>query len=276
VGRGETVRGVLAVVGVECAKLVAQWKARAALAACLAAPVAFTLAIKLSSSVPEDTLFGRWVKLSGFAVPLVVLGFAALWAFPALTSVVGGDLFSAEDRYGTWPTLLTRSRTRGELFAGKVLTAMLFSLLVVGLLGVVSTAAGVLGVGRQPLVGLSGTSFPPGRALALVTLAWASVLPPVFAFTALAVLVSVASRSSAAGLGVPVLLGLLMEIDSFVDCPEMMRRMLLTPPFGSWHGLFTFPPYYRPLVHGIAISALYLFGCTAGAFRLLKRRDMGG
>ena len=51
---------------------------------------------------------------------LVVLGFAALWAFPVLTSVVGGDIFSAEDRYGTWKTVLTRSRSRAEVFTGKV------------------------------------------------------------------------------------------------------------------------------------------------------------
>ena len=64
-----------------------------------------------------------------------------------LTSVVGGDLFSAEDRYGTWKTVLTRSRSRAEVFAGKVLTALGFSSLAVVVLAVSSIAAGLLVIG---------------------------------------------------------------------------------------------------------------------------------
>ena len=95
-------------------------------------------------------------------MPLVVLGFAALWAFPVLTSVVGGDLFSAEDRYGTWATVLTRSRSRAEVFAGKVLTALGFSSLAVAALAVSSVAAGVLVIGPQPLINLSGAAASAG------------------------------------------------------------------------------------------------------------------
>jgi ABC-2 type transport system permease protein len=87
-----------------------QFKVRILIATCVVAPFGFAVAMRVQGSLPVDTLFGRAVKDSGFAIPLVVLGFAALWAFPVLTSVVGGDIFSAEDRYGTWKTVLTRSR----------------------------------------------------------------------------------------------------------------------------------------------------------------------
>ena len=138
-----TVRGILSVAGVEWSKLVAQLKVRLVLTACVASPFAFAAAMCVQSSVPADTLFGRSVTDSGFAVPLVVLGFAALWVLPVLASVVGGDLFSAEDRYGTWTTVLTRSRSRAEVFAGKVLTALCFSLLAVTALAASSVAAGL-------------------------------------------------------------------------------------------------------------------------------------
>jgi ABC-2 type transport system permease protein len=267
---------VRAVVGVECAKLGAQLKVWAVLAVCVVGPFAFVATMQTQSSTPDDTLFGRWVKTSGFAVPLVILGFAASWAFPVLTSIVGGDLFASEDRYGTWPTVLTRSRSRDEIFAGKVLTALAFSLLAVTALAVSSVAAGLLVVGRQPLLGLSGAQIPPGRALALVALAWVTVLPPVFGFTALAVLLSVATRSSAAGVGLPVLIGFVMELYSLVNGPEAIRRALLTPPFLSWHGLFNEHRYYGPLIQGTAISGVYFTGCLVAAYLLLRRRDMGG
>jgi ABC-2 type transport system permease protein len=270
-----SVRGLLTVAGVECSKLVAQVPVRIVLAACVASPFAFAAAIRVQSSVPTDTLFGRSVTDSGFAVPLVVLGFAALWACPVLGSIVGGDVFSAEDRYGTWTTVLTRSRSRTEVFAGKVLAALGFSAVAVATLAVSSVAAGFLAIGRQPLIDLSGGLLPPAQALVRVACAWLSVLPPTLGFTALAVLVSVSTRSSAAGIGLPVAAGLVMQLYAFVDGPEAARRLLITSAFGAWHGLVTEPRYYGPLVHGTAVSCAYLIVCLAAAHRMLRQRDIG-
>jgi len=267
---------VAAVIDVECAKLAAQIKVRLLLAVCAAAPFVFAVVMRIQSSVPSDTLFGRAIKESGFAVPLVVLGFAALWAFPVLTSVVGGDIFSAEDRYGTWKTVLTRSRSRAEVFAGKVLTAIGFSCIAVAVLALSSVASGVLVIGPQPLVDLTGVLVPPSQALIRVVLAWASVLPPALGFTALAVVLSVATKSSAAGIGLPVVAGLTMQLYTFVDGPEMVRQLMITSAFGAWHGLLSEPPYYRPLVHGALVSAAYVVVCLAIAYRMLRRRDIGG
>jgi ABC-2 type transport system permease protein len=270
------VRGILDVAGVECSKLVAQLKIRILMAVCLVGPFGFAATMRVQTSLPADTLFGRSVKDSGFAIPLVVLGFAALWAFPVLTSVVGGDVFAAEDRYGTWATVLTRSRSRAELFAGKVLTALGFSALAVTLLAASSVAAGVLVIGGQPLIDLSGVLRPSADAMVRVVLAWTSVVPPALGFTALAVLFSVASRSSAAGIGLPVVVGLTMQLLAFLDGPEPLRRALITSGFGAWHGLLTEPPYYRPLIDGTIVSGVYLVICLIVAFRMLQRRDIGG
>src|SRR5262249_11798351 len=206
-----TVRGCAAVAGVECAKLAAQIKTRLVLAACVIGPFVFAAAIRVQSSLPEDTLFGRSVKESGFAIPLVVLGFAGLWALPALTSIVGGDVFAAEDRYGTWKTVLTRSRSRFEIFTGKLMASLAFSSLAAVVLAASSVAAGWLIIGGQPLIDLSGALMPPPRAAMRVALSWASVLPAICAFTAIAVLCSVATRSSAAGLGLPVAAAFAMQ-----------------------------------------------------------------
>jgi len=275
-GRGRvTLGGALAVMGVEHAKLRAQLKVWATLAVCLLGPLAFAVAMKVQTAVPEDTLFGRWARSSGFATPLVVLGFAALWAVPALSSIVGGDLFSTEDRHGTWPTLLTRARTRGEIFAGKLLAALTFSLATVLVLAVSSTAAGVLLIGSQPLLGLSGTLLPAGRSLAMTACAWGSIVPPVFGFTTLALLLSAATRSSAAGIGLPVLLGAFMRLSTYVNLPRAVSGTLLTPALVAWHGLFTEPPYHGPLVQGIVTSGVYFVGCLIAAYVLLRRRDVG-
>jgi ABC-2 type transport system permease protein len=268
--------GALIVAGVECSKLAAQVKVRILLAVCLVAPFGFAVAMRVQSSLPVDTLFGRAVKESGFAIAMVVLGFAALWAFPAMASVVGGDLFSAEDRYGTWKTVLTRSRSRSEVFAGKALTALGFSSVALALLAASSLAAGLLVIGGQPVIDLTGALVPPDQALTRVALSWASVLPAALAFTALATLLSVVTRSSAAGIGLPVVLGLTMQLVAFIDIPEVARRLLITSAFGGWHGLLSEPAYYQPLVHGTAVSGAYVVVCLIVAFRRLRQRDIAG
>jgi ABC-2 type transport system permease protein len=271
-----TIRGCLAVAYIECVKLTAQIKARVVLLTCIVAPFAFGAALRVQSALPEDTLFGRSVKESGYAVPLVVLGFAALWVFPALTSVVGGDVFASEDRYGTWKTVLTRSRSRSEVFLGKVTAALGFSLFALAVLAASSVAAGVLVIGSKPLIGLSGSLFTPTSALTRVALAWASVLPPVLALTAVALLLSVATKSSAAGIGLPVVLAMTMQLFALMDGPELAHRLLITSAFGAWHGLLAEPPYYGPVVHGTIVSGVYFAVCLVAAYRLLQRRDIAG
>jgi ABC-2 type transport system permease protein len=269
-----SVRGVLAVAAVETTKLTAQWKIRLVLAACVAAPFAFAVALRLQSSLPTDTLFGRAIDESGFAVPLVILGFAAFWVFPAAASLVGGDLFSSEDRYGTWASVLTRSRSRAELFAGKALIATGFAIVAVAVLSSSSIAAGALIIGRNPLIDLSGVSRSAPEAALRVTLAWASVLPPVIGFAALAMLTSIATRSSAAGVGLPVVIGLTMQLCQMLDGREAFRQLLISSAFGAWHGLLTDPPYHRPLIYAAAVSAAYIVACLALGYRLLRQRDI--
>jgi ABC-2 type transport system permease protein len=269
-----TVQGVLSVAAVEWSKLRVQAKMRAALGACIAAPFVFALAMRVQTSVPSDTLFGRAVNESGFATALVVLGFAGLWVLPVLTSIVGGDCFAAEDRYSTWPTILTRSRSRTDVFAGKLLAALACSTLAVAALGASSLAAGVFVIGTQPLIDLSGALLPAPTALARVVFAWLSVLPPSLGFAAMAVLLSVATRSSIAGIGLPVLTGLTMQLCAFVDGPELPRRLLLTSSFGAWHGLLNEHPYYGPLIHGTIVSAAYALISVTIAYRIFRTRDL--
>ena len=263
------------VVLVEWLKLASQFKARIVLAACVLTPIAFAAIIRLQSSLPEDTLFGRSVKQSGFALPLVVLGFAALWAFPVLGSIVGGDLFSSEDRYGTWTVLLTRSVSRGEIFAGKTVAALGFATFSVSILAASSIAAGIVIIGAQPLVSLSGVLLPPDDALRRVVGAWLSVLPATFAVTALALLTSIATRSTVAGIAVPVAIAMGMQLLALVDGPEAARRLLVTSGFGGWHGLLADPQYLGPLIDGTIVSAVYFVGCLAIAYRTWRQRDVG-
>ena len=61
---------------------------------------------------------------TGWAGALVVLSFAGSWFFPLLTSVVAGDVFSSEDRLGTWRHLLVAVRSPRRIFIAKALASL--------------------------------------------------------------------------------------------------------------------------------------------------------
>jgi ABC-2 type transport system permease protein len=244
------------------------------LTACAAAPLIFGVAMRAQSSVPSDTLFGRAINESGFATPLVTLGFSGLWVLPVIASLAGGDIFAAEYRYRTWATVLTRSRSRPELFAAKVAAAFAFCALTVATLAASATAAGVLGVGAQPLVDLSGVVLPPAATLQRIALAWISVLPPCFGFMALAIAIATTTRSTAAAVGLPVLAAFAMQLLSVLDTPDAARRLLLTTAFESWHGILASPLFYRPLIYGTLVSGIYALVCMAAAYRVFSTRDI--
>ncbi len=268
--------GIGAVYRVEITKIRAQLLPRAAAVICLIAPFAFTIFINTQSSVPADSLFGRWVQSSGFAIPFVLLGFAGIAGFPLIASVVAGDIFASEDRQSTWKTVLTRSCSRGEVFVGKTLAAMTFSVAMVALLGVSSTVAGMLVVGRQPLVGLSGQLLDQTRAITLIAESFALALVPTLAFTGLAILFSVTTRNSMAGvLGAPVV-ALLMVLLSLMGSGVVVRSILLTSPFTAWHGLQISPSTSKAIWIGLLVSVAYGALSLIAAWRSFRRRDFAG
>jgi ABC-2 type transport system permease protein len=265
--------GVGVVYRCELAKLTAQWWVKAILAVCFVAPFAFALAMRMQGTEPSDTLFGRWVHDTGFASPLVVLGFASEWGFPVLVCLVAGDIFSAEDRHGTWKTILTRSRSRTDILIGKSLAAASYSVAVVVLAAAGSLISGVVLIGNQPLINFSGTAVPAGQAVVLVLLSWATALPPVLGFTALSLFFSLITRNGVAGVLGSTVIGLLMEIYAYVSGPDLIRHLLLTTPFDAWHGLMVDKPFYGPLEQGLGVCAAYVVAFMAAAYITIRRRD---
>lgn len=265
--------GVGIVTAVEIGKLVRLVRVRVVLLLCLLSPFAMAAVIRVQSSVPADTLFGQWLHESGFALPMVILGFVGQWGLPLLASIVCGDIFSSEDHLGTWKTVLTRSCTRGQVYVGKVLAGLGFTVLSLVLLASASLVAGLL-LGTDPVVGLTGQLVPAGQAVPLVLASWASQLPPLLGFASLAVLLSVATRNSPVGMGGPLLVGLAMQLLTLVSLPTRVRDLMLSTPFAAWHGFWVQDRFYGPLWTGLLTSAVWFLVCGAASWLVFHRRSI--
>ncbi|AYN43166.1 ABC transporter permease [Streptomyces dangxiongensis] len=257
----------------EVVKLLSQWRIRLLLLACWLAPALFVAGVSAQSTLPTDTLFGRWMHATGWAGPLVTLGFAGAWALPLLTAIVAGDVFACEDRLGTWRHLLVAVRSPRRIFVAKVLAGLTVILLLVAGLAVSSTVGGLLAVGNRPLVGLDGHLLAPGDAAGTVLLAWVCVLAPTLALAGIGLLGSVALGRSPMGLLLPAIVAPAMQLAQMLPLPVAVRLALPGDAFLTWNGLFTSPAQLTPLLIGIAVSLLWAVTATALAHVLFVRRD---
>ncbi|MBO9523435.1 MAG: ABC transporter permease [Nocardioidaceae bacterium] len=257
----------------ELVKLLSPWRVRLLLLACLVAPAAFVAVVSAQTSLPTDTVFGRWMHATGFAGSLVVLAFACSWGLPLLTSLVAGDVFAAEDRLGTWRHLLVAVRSPRRIFAAKALAALSVVVLLVVAIGLSSVLGGVLTVGAHPLVGLDGHTLGAGEAARTVLLAWLCVLPPTLALAAVGLLGSVVLGRSPMGLLLPAVLALTMNLVLLLPVPVPLRLALPSNAFLAWRGLFTEPAHTGPLLLGTAVSLFWAVLATALAYVLFLRRD---
>ncbi|MFD8725484.1 ABC transporter permease [Streptomyces sp. NPDC059629] len=257
----------------ELVKLVSQWRIRLLVLACWIAPALFVAGVSQQSTLPADTLFGRWMHATGWAGPLVMLGFAGTWALPLLTSMVAGDVFASEDRLGTWRHLLVAVRSPARIFVAKTLASLTVILLLVAGLAVSSAVGGLVAVGNQPLVGLDGHLLSPGDAAVRVLLSWAAALAPTLALAAIGLLGSVALGRSPMGLLLPPVVALAMSVAQMLPLPVAVRLALPGYAFISWNGLFTSPTQLVPLLTGVAVALAWAVLATVLAYALFVRRD---
>ncbi|MGW4959927.1 hypothetical protein ACWEPL_22140 [Nonomuraea sp. NPDC004186] len=257
----------------ELVKLLSQWRIRLLLLVCWLGPAAFVAVVSLQSSLPTDTVFGRWMNATGWAGSLVVLDFACTWALPLLTSLVAGDVFAVEDRLGTWRHLLVAVRSPRRIFVAKSLASLTVILLLVIGLTASGIAGGLAAVGNGQLVGLDGRIIAPGDAASTVLLAWACALAPTLAFAAVGLLGSIVLGRSPMGLLMPALLALVLQLAQLLPLPAAVRLALPSEGFLAWRGLFTAPVQTGPLLIGLAVSLAWAVVATALAYRLFLRRD---
>ncbi len=257
----------------ELQKLRAQLPTRLLALLAVLGPVAFAVLLKVQSGTPADALFGAWVHSSGFAVSLVTLGFAGTWGFPIIAGALAGDLFASEDRYGTWKTILTRSCSREDVFAGKVLAVGTVTALITLLLAVASLLAGAVVVGLHPVVNLSGELTSSGRMLILTLVSWAYCLLPALAYMSVAILISVATRNGILGVLGPLVMALVTQLLDLVGRGVIVHMLLIGSGFDGWHGLFVAHPFFGPMGVSAVVCMVWIAACLALSWRVLRRRD---
>jgi ABC-2 type transport system permease protein len=261
----------------ELRKLVSQKRTYLGFGLAIVLPLIFVLVQSLRHHHDRgENIFESQITQSGLATPVLMLLFMAFFMLPLIASLVAGDIVAAEDGNGTLKTILTRSVDRGQVFAAKALAAFTYAMLAVFLAAAVATAAGVASWGFNSVRTYSGTVVSPSEGLLLVFAANACYLIPLFAVASIAVLLSTATRNSAASVVGAVGAVILLYILAGIPGLESIKPYLLTEQFQAWHGLLRTPTNWSPIAHSAWLSALYAGPALVTAYLVFLRRDVAG
>jgi ABC-2 type transport system permease protein len=262
----------------ELRKLVSQKRTYLGLVLSAILPLVFVIVENLRQRPHRggESIFAAEITHSGLATPVLMLTFLVLFMLPLVAALVAGDVVANEDGNGTLKTILTRSVDRGQVFAAKALTAMTYATVAVFLSAVVATVAGVASWGFHTLISLSGTVVSAPEALLLVFAANAIYLIPLFAVASIGVLLSTATRNSAAAVVGTIGLVILLDIVSSIPGLEGIRPYLLTQQFEAWQGLLRTPTDWSPIAHSAWLSALYAVPALIAGYLVFLRRDVAG
>ncbi|MGH2943290.1 MAG: ABC transporter permease, partial [Solirubrobacteraceae bacterium] len=239
-------------------------------------PLIFVVALLSSSGGPDEVPFGRYVRETGLAVPLVGLLFSSVWLFPLITSLVAGDIVASEDHHGTLKTILTRSTERWQICVAKLLAALSYAFVALVIFVAVGLLLGGLCWGFDPLVSLSGTPISAGRGMLLIGASALAYFVPMVAIASIAFLLSTVTHNSAAAVVGTLILSFMLQLLAVISGLDFMRPYLLSEQFDAWQGLLRDPTDWAPIVHAAWVSACYAVPAVLWAFAAFVRRDVAG
>ncbi len=272
--------GTLTVWRWELRKLVSQKRTYLGFALAVALPLIFVIVQNVRQPHDHgrgaDSIFAAQITQSGLATPVLMLLFLSVFMLPLISALVAGDIVANEDSNGTLKTILTRSVDRGQVFAAKALAAITYATIAVFLSAGVATVAGVASWGFNSITTFSGTVVSAPKGLLLVFAANLCYLIPLLTVTSIGVLLSTATRNSAASVvgtvGVVILLFIVAQIPGL----EGIHPYLLTEQFENWHGLLRTPTDWAPIWHSLWVCALYAVPSLTAAYLVFLRRDVAG
>jgi ABC-2 type transport system permease protein len=260
----------------EILKLLAQKRTYLGLGVAMIVPLIFTFVLVFKTGGPNDIPLGRYIRQTGIALPFVVLFFMSIWAFPLITALVAGDIVASETHNGTLKTILTRSRNRGEIYAGKVLATLTYTLLVLLATGAVGVISASIEWGFNPLTSLSGTTLSAGHALGLLAASLAVYAWPLAGIAAFGILMSTSTRNSAAAVVGTLMWALFMQLLGVLPGTESIRPYLLGTQFQAWQGFLRTPADWTPVIRAAWVCAIYASVPIAAGYLVFVRRDVAG
>lgn len=196
------------------------------------------------------------VASNGLVLPIVTLMLTQNLLLPLVSAMVAADALAGESSHGTLRGLLLAPVGRVRLVWVKATGVLVMTVLAVAVIAVSGVLTGLVIVGSDGLVTLSGTTLPLGEALGRVALAagWSAVQMAAIGAIALAI----SSLTDHPLVVLAVTLGTLIVFGVLTAIPSLgwLQPFLVTT---GWYSIADF--LRDPITTGDLLTSLWRAGC---------------
>ncbi|MFI5048188.1 MAG: ABC transporter permease [Acidimicrobiia bacterium] len=240
-------------------------------------PVIMTVALKANPPSPGDQgLLLLLASRSGLFIPAAALRFTSEFMLVIVVAIFGGEAIAGEAQWGNLRYLLMRPISRGRLFVGKFVVAMVAAFLAVVVVAAVGLVAGGIAFGLHPLdiafgpfTSLSTTDVLLRLGFVVCFVAW--TLTSVVAFS---YMVGCMTDSSGGAIFAGIGLWMTWEILDQIDSLGSIRYVLPTHYSGSWIFVFTSGEWSDDLWRCALLTLGYVAVFVAFASWWFRRKDI--
>ncbi len=218
------------------------------------------------------------VLASGTLFPLAALAIILPLFLPIAVAVIAGDAVAGEAQTGTLRYLLVRPVGRTRLLVAKLISVVAFVLLAVVIVATTAYVVGSLLLGDQPLAAattsVSGTTLTPAQVAVRTLLAIGYITLSMLGVAAIALLLSTITDSPlAAALGALAFL-IASSLLLTLDAAEVLQPYLPTRYWLSFVDLFRDPIFWRDILRGVGLQAVYVVVLLGAAWANFTTKDV--
>ncbi|HTX69671.1 MAG TPA: ABC transporter permease subunit [Thermoleophilia bacterium] len=241
-------------------------------------PFLIALAFYLTRNNPESggggPPFVERITSNGMFVTLAALFFLITFLLPMAAAMVAGYMIAGEAELGTLRIVLLRPVRRGSFLLAKWTIAMAY--LAFGFLLMLASGLlfGGIFFGLHPMITFSGSTVSVAHGLGLIVLSMLYGLAAMACIVSMALLFSALTDSSLTALIGTIVIYIVITVLIQFSYFEWLRPWVFPTYLQEFTNLFRDPIYWRPVLKGLRVFALWSGVLTFVAYLVFRRKDV--
>ena len=242
-------------------------------------PFLIALAFYLTRNNPESgggggPVFMERITSNGMFVTLASLSALIPFLLPMAAAMVAGYMIAGEAELGTLRIVLLRPTRRGAFVLAKWTMAMVYLAVGFGVMLAGGLLFGGIFFGLHPMITLSGSTVGVWHGLGLILLSCLYALAAMACIVSMALLFSTITDSSLTALIATIVIYIVITVLIQFSYFDWLRPWVFPQYLLEFTNFFRDPIYWRPILKGLGVFALWSGVLTAAAYLVFRRKDV--
>jgi ABC-2 type transport system permease protein len=240
-------------------------------------PFLISLAFYLTRNNPDSgggPVFIERITSNGMFVALGSLTLLIPFLLPMAAAMVAGYMIAGEAELGTLRMVLLRPTRRGGFLLAKWGMAMVYLAVGFALMLAGGLLFGGVFFGLHPMVTLSGSTVSVWHGLGLVLLCCLYALAAMACIVSMALFFSTITDSSLTALIATIVIYIVITVLIQFSYFAWLRPWVFPQYLTDYLNFFRDPVYWRPILKGLGIFALWSAVLTFAAYLVFRAKDV--